>query len=164
MGGGVFWVGGGECRFYFYGRGDFSEKSQEARSDHGRKSPQPRDFAAAATTGHEGEGSKIGKSPKVARRGCKRAFGPTAQRSPKSPLHHVQPCFALVQPQAAPMQETFRSLGSLKAKSGNLNLFLRILPFFPLFPFILQGNKGKIRRKRFRLPDFAVQKTFCTFS
>ena len=27
-GGGVFWVlgGGGECRFYFYGRGDFSEK------------------------------------------------------------------------------------------------------------------------------------------
>ena len=27
-------------------------KSQEARSDHGRKSPQPRDFTAAATTGH----------------------------------------------------------------------------------------------------------------
>ena len=26
-------------------------KSQKARSDHGRKSPQPRDFAAAATTG-----------------------------------------------------------------------------------------------------------------
>ena len=24
-GGGVFWVWGGECRFYFYGRGDFSE-------------------------------------------------------------------------------------------------------------------------------------------
>ena len=26
-GGGVFWVwgGGGKCRFYFYGRGDFSE-------------------------------------------------------------------------------------------------------------------------------------------
>ena len=33
-GGGVFWVlGGGECRFYFYGRGDFSEK-QDA---HGTK-------------------------------------------------------------------------------------------------------------------------------
>ena len=26
LGGGAFWVwGGGECRFYFYGRGDFSE-------------------------------------------------------------------------------------------------------------------------------------------
>ena len=30
-----------------------SLKSQEARSDHGCKSPQPRDFAAAATTGHK---------------------------------------------------------------------------------------------------------------
>ena len=29
-----------------------ASKSQENRSDHGRKSPQPRDFAAAATTGH----------------------------------------------------------------------------------------------------------------
>ena len=30
-GGGVFWVwgGGGECRFYFYGRGDFSERGTE---------------------------------------------------------------------------------------------------------------------------------------
>ena len=26
-GGGVFWVWGGECRFYFYGRGDFSDQS-----------------------------------------------------------------------------------------------------------------------------------------
>ena len=42
-----------------------------------------------------------------------------------------------------------------KAKSGNLNLFLRILPFFPLFPCNFQGKKGKIHRKRFRLPDFA---------
>ena len=25
LGGGVFWFGGGECRFYFYGREDFSE-------------------------------------------------------------------------------------------------------------------------------------------
>ena len=27
LGGGVFWVfgGGGECRFYFYGRADFSD-------------------------------------------------------------------------------------------------------------------------------------------
>ena len=44
-----------------------------------------------------------------------------------------------------------------KAKSGNLNLVLRILPFFPLFPCILQGKKGKTRRKRFRLPDFAFE-------
>ena len=29
-----------------------ASKSQENRSDHGRKSPQPRDVAAAATTGH----------------------------------------------------------------------------------------------------------------
>ena len=29
-----------------------ASKSQEARSDQGRKSPQPRDFAAAATMGH----------------------------------------------------------------------------------------------------------------
>ena len=31
-GGGVFWVflgGGGECRFYFYGRADFSEQRVE---------------------------------------------------------------------------------------------------------------------------------------
>ena len=25
LGGGVFGVGGGMCRFYFYGRGDFSD-------------------------------------------------------------------------------------------------------------------------------------------
>ena len=29
-----------------------ASKSQEARSDHGRKSPQPRDFTAAAARGH----------------------------------------------------------------------------------------------------------------
>ena len=58
-----------------------------------------------------GEGSKLGKSPKMVRRGCKRSFGPTAQRSPKSHLHHVQPCFAPVQPGVAPAQEAFRSLG-----------------------------------------------------
>ena len=30
LGGGVFWVlgGGGKCRFYFYGREDFSDKNQ----------------------------------------------------------------------------------------------------------------------------------------
>ena len=39
-----------------------------------------------------GEGSKIAKSPKVVRRGYKRSFGPTAQRSPKSLLYHGQPC------------------------------------------------------------------------
>ena len=42
-----------------------------------------------------------------------------------------------------------------KAKSGNLNLFLGILLFFPCLPCNFQGKKGKIRRKRFRLPDFA---------
>ena len=33
LGGGVFWVlgGGGECRFYFYGRGDFSDKMRFAK-------------------------------------------------------------------------------------------------------------------------------------
>ena len=58
-----------------------------------------------------GEGSRIVKSPKVVGRGCKRSFGPTAQRSPKSLLHHVQPCFAPVQPQVALVQEALRSLG-----------------------------------------------------
>ena len=48
----------------------------------------------------------------MVRRGCKRSFGPTAQRSPKSHLHHVQQGFAPVQPQVAPVQEAFRSLGS----------------------------------------------------
>ena len=45
-------------------------------------------------------------------RGRKSSFRPGVQRSPKSLLHHVQPCFALVQPQVAPVQEVFRSLGS----------------------------------------------------
>ena len=31
------------------------------------------------------------KAPKVVRRGCKRCFGPRAQRSPKSLLHHLNP-------------------------------------------------------------------------
>ena len=52
--------------------------------------------------------SKIGKSPKVARRGCKRSFGP---RSPKSLLHHVQPCSAPVQHQVAPVQRLLGSPG-----------------------------------------------------
>ena len=30
LGGGGFW-GGGECRFYFYGRGDFSENPLRKR-------------------------------------------------------------------------------------------------------------------------------------
>ena len=34
-GGGVFWVwGGGECRFYFHGRADSSEKFQPKFSEH----------------------------------------------------------------------------------------------------------------------------------
>ena len=44
-----------------------ASKSQEAHSDHGRKSPQPRDFAAAATTGHQDLDPKVcllGKMPK----------------------------------------------------------------------------------------------------
>ena len=76
-----------------------------------------------------GEGSKIGKSPKVLRRGCKRSFGPTAQRSPKSLLHHVQPCFAPVQPQVAPVQEAFRSLGS----KDLLHPLLTTFGDFPIF-------------------------------
>ena len=35
-----------------------------------------------------------------------------------------------------------------KGKSGNLNLFLGILLFFPCFPCSFQGRKGKIRRKK----------------
>ena len=33
LGGGVFWVwgGGGECRFYCYGRGDFSDEEFSER-------------------------------------------------------------------------------------------------------------------------------------
>ena len=45
--------------------------------------------------------------------------------------------------------------GHLKAKSGNLNLFLHILPFFPCKIQGNKGKKGKMRRKWFRLPDFA---------
>ena len=48
-GGGAFWVlgGGGGCRFYFYGRGDFSEKNQPEVFLHkvlpnpGRPDPNP---------------------------------------------------------------------------------------------------------------------------
>ena len=76
-----------------------------------------------------GEGSKIGKSPKVVKRGCKRSFGPTAQRSPKSHLHHVQPSFAPVQPQVAPVQEAFRSLGS----KDLLHPLLTTFGDFPIF-------------------------------
>ena len=57
----------------------------------------------------------------------------------------------------SPKISIFKSLGK-KAKSGNLNLFLGILLFSPLvFPCNFQGKKGKIRRKRFRLPDFAFK-------
>ena len=31
---GVFWVWGGECRFYFYGPGDFSEHNLEVFEPH----------------------------------------------------------------------------------------------------------------------------------
>ena len=33
LGGGAIWVRGGECRFYFYGRGDFSDYL-EAKKEH----------------------------------------------------------------------------------------------------------------------------------
>ena len=33
--GGVFWVGGGKCRFYFHGRGDFSEIAHVQRETKG---------------------------------------------------------------------------------------------------------------------------------
>ena len=49
------------------------------------------------------------------------------------------------------------SAGSYKAKSGNLNLFLRILPFFSLiFPAFCEEKRAKCAEKRFRLPDFAL--------
>ena len=44
------------------------------------------------------------------------------------------------------------------AKSGNLNLFLCILPFFHCkMHREKKGKKGKMRRKRLRLPDFAFK-------
>ena len=47
-------------------------------------------------------------------------------------------------------------MAAWKAISGTVNLFLRILPFFfPLNTGTIKGKKGTIRRKRFRLPDFA---------
>ena len=45
---------------------------------------------------------------------------------------------------------------AIKAKSGNLNLSLCILPFFHCKIQGKEGKKGKMRRKRFRLPDFAL--------
>ena len=47
--GGVLGGGGGSADFIFMGARIFLK---EARSDHGRTSPQPRDFTAAATMGH----------------------------------------------------------------------------------------------------------------
>ena len=46
-----------------------------------------------------------------------------------------------------------------KAKSGNLNLFsLCTMPFFHCkIQGKKKGKKGKMRRKRFRLPDFALK-------
>ena len=44
-----------------------------------------------------------------------------------------------------------------EAKSGNLNLFLCILPFFHCKMQGKEGKKGKMRRKRFRLPDFVCR-------
>ena len=43
-----------------------------------------------------------------------------------------------------------------KAISGNLNLFLCSLPFFSCKIQGNKGKKGKMCRKRFRLPDFAL--------
>ena len=55
-----------------------------------------------------------------------------------------------------------RSLAKKKAKLGKLkipNLFVHIIAFFPLFPSIFQGKKSTIRRKKLRLPDFALKVT-----
>ena len=101
-----------------------------------------------------GRGVEIGKSPKVIRRWCRRSFGPMAQRSPKSLLHHVQPCFAPVQPQVAPVQETFRSLGSN-------DLLHPLLTTFGDFPFFdpsprrsgLQTYSGLYFRLSESVPD-----------
>ena len=64
--------------------------------------------------------------------------------------------------------QTLRKLRTdrIKAKSGNLSLFLRILPFFPWLSLCFARKKGKRRRKRFRLPDFALlmnKRTFLNF-
>ena len=53
-----------------------------------------------------------------------------------------------------------RNPAERKAKSGNLNLFLCTLPFFHCKIQGKQGKKGKMRRKRFRLPDFALRRGF----
>ena len=76
-----------------------------------------------------GRGVQNSKFPKVVRRGCKRSLGPTAQRSRKSLLHHRQPCFALVPPQVAPVQEAFCSLGS----KDLLHPLLTTFGDFPVF-------------------------------
>ena len=93
-----------------------------------------------------GEGSKIGKSPKVVRRRRNRSFGATAQ----SLLRHMQPCFAPVQPHVAPVQEAFRSLGS----KDLLHPLLSTFGDFPIFdpglgvllprPFAAKNPFGKL--------------------
>ena len=79
-----------------------------------------------------GEESKIGKSPKVVRRGCERPFGPTTQRSPKSLLHHVQ--------------KAFRSLGSKDLLHPSPNYF-RGFSSFLVGAFIKRMN-GPRKRNR----------------
>ena len=58
-----------------------------------------------------------------------KVFGPTPQRSRKSLLHHVQPCFAGVQPQVARVQEAFHSLSSKRPCAPSPNHF-REFPYF----------------------------------
>ena len=86
----------------------------------------------ALQTRAPGRGVKNRKCPKMVRRGCKRSFGPTAQRSPKSHLHRVQPCFAPVQPEVAPVQEAFRSLSSKDLLHPLLTIFGHFLFSTPL--------------------------------
>ena len=35
LGGGILGLGGGKCRFYFYGRGDFSDFNKKNKGDQG---------------------------------------------------------------------------------------------------------------------------------
>ena len=45
-----------------------------------------------------------------------------------------------------------------KAKSGNLNLFLRILPFFPLFSLYFARKKGQNAQKKAQITRFCLKR------
>ena len=66
---------------------------------------------------------------------------------------HMSLCLAYRRPQKHYLfklsaYKTGVSMRQFKAKSGNLNLFLRILPFFPLFSLQFSGKKGQDTQKK----------------